>query len=205
MVLAITQSLFQYGKQKVPSALFAPLIVLMAMISVAEQAKAQVIFDPAVTYTRSKFTDDTGTTGNSDTKTMLLDLKGAYLFTAQGIYVGALYKYADSTFTGGDLKGYELGPTVGWTSNGWSVSGTYFFLGERKTTIGGTETKFTEPKGLQVDLAYTHMFTPSFGFGPQLTYRNVTYDKSQVGGAGSTSAKLAEESLTPYFAFHFQF
>lgn len=180
------------------------LLVGLAVFGVAHTAHAQVVFDPAITYTTSKVTDN-ALGVSADDKTLTADLKLSYLFTAQGVFVGGMYKHEDASLTGGDVEGFAVGPTVGWTTGPWLFAGTYHFVGERRITAGGVETKYTEPKGFQIDVAYTHMVTPDFGFGPQLTYRDVKFDKSRIGAAAETSLTREEKSLEPYLAFHFQF
>jgi hypothetical protein len=180
-------------------------IMLFLALGLSHVVQAQVAFDPAITYRQTKITDQSGAVGDSDASQSAIDLKLSYFFREQSLFVGGIYKLENSDFTGGTSRGYLVGPVIGWRNNGWMVDASYQFIGERVEKIGGTETKFTEPGALQIDAAYTYMVTPRFGLGPQLTYRDVKYDKSNVGSAGKTSAYLKDRTFEPYIAMHFDF
>jgi hypothetical protein len=153
----------------------------------------------------TSYTDTPGAASETglgfDTKTTL-----GYVFSGSW-FVGATYNSYSLTTSrsnrvGGDSGLDEttelnyLGPTLGWLTGGWRVMATAVISGEKvvntknknETGITGN-TKFTnkEASGMQLLLGYTYPVSSSFGIGPTLAYRSLTFAKqSKVNRLNST-------------------
>lgn len=168
-------------------------------------ARAGLAFSPAVNYTTQKETDQSGILGHSDSKVMIIDFRLGYVFPENGLFLGGMYKLENSTYSNGDMKGFAVGPSLGYVNGGFSFIATYHFMGERKYTFSGVEAKFTDGKGYQFDLAWAPEVSPNFGLGPQLTYRTIKYAQSQNGTAAATSNSYEVTTIAPAFVFWFKF
>lgn len=168
-------------------------------------ARASIVFHPGVTYTTSKVSDQTGAVGDSDAHALTLDARLGTVFETNGLFLGGMYKLEDGGSTGTDLKGFMTGPSVGYAQNNLVFIFTYFLAGERKTTAGGIENKYSQGRGYQFDFSYLALFSQNFSLGPQLTYRTTKFEKSQIGAAAETSNSLENSTFSPGLAFWFAF
>jgi hypothetical protein len=174
------------------------LAVFAALVgSGASIAHADFMFRPAVTYT----SDESGTSPTTKTTRRVIDLGAGYV-SPGGWSLLAVYGMenrkveAPGSSTTGDRT--SLGAGGGWTAGatGAYVDAVYFFQAEY--SVGSTNYKGT---GWQVDLGYK-FDVGRLQVGPQLTYRNFSYDK--VNGA-TQSPVYKQNNLDPMFALCLMF
>ena len=99
----------------------------------------------------------------------------------------------------------EWGPTIGWVPGNWRLLFTLFTFGKKKVqTINDDNTGITGDNtftntgltGYQLMAGYTFQVTSSFGMGPTLVYRNVSYSKQAKTNALNSVESYEETSLT---------
>jgi hypothetical protein len=178
-------------------------LVTAGSLLVPERARADILFAPALSYSTETQKVNGGT--SVDNRLIVADFKLGYLFAENGLYLGGMYKYEDGSFLGGSVKANAIGASIGYVGAAFSLIATYHFLGERKVSSGGTDTKYTGVSGYQFDAAYVMPVSGGFSLGPQLTYRSTAYSKTQVGGSPQTSNKFEISNVQPGFAFFFKF
>jgi hypothetical protein len=120
---------------------------------------------------------------------------------SNGLYLGVGYASfatksgsttTTDTFTSADL---------GWLAGNWSFVFNYYFSGKDQqdstTTNIGT--------GMGLTLGYT-FWAGGFGFGPQLSWAEIKYDKKEVSGAESAlSPEVKTTGIKPMFGLWFKF
>jgi hypothetical protein len=144
------------------------------------------------------------------------DLRTTLGYTfASRLFVGATYNlYHLQTkrgyVSGGDsgldetTERSEWGPTVGWLPGNWRLLATLFTTGKKSVhTVNDDNTGITgdvtitngSMSGYQVMAGYIFQFG-SFGFGPSLVYRNVSYSKQSKTNALNSTENYDDASLT---------
>lgn len=166
-------------------------------------ASADIVFAPSVYLQTEKVQVNGGT--SSDNRYLVVDFRLGYVFPENGLYIGGLYKMENDAYSNGDLKGYAAGPSIGYVNGAFSFIATYHVMAEKKYTFSGVETKYASGSGWQLDLSYAPQVSPNFGLGPILSYRDIKYSKTQVGGAAETSNTYEISGLTPGIMFYFNF
>jgi len=135
-------------------------------------------------------TQEAGSEGSeSESKRMVMDIGGGHIWS-NGATLGLLYATEKNEAGGASIDRKAYGPTVGWvtkSSDGPYVLFTYFLKVERSDNYEGS--------GMQLDLGYK-FGGRTVGFAPQLTYRDLKYDK--VSGA-SISPKTIDKKIEPLF------
>ncbi len=143
-------------------------------------ASAQIVFAPSISYITHEEEDNGG--GKSAENMMFADFRLGYLHPS-GLYLGGMYsmsKYSDATTS---ANGFSVGPTLGFSHyNGFYALFTYYIMAEQKNLSNSAQT-YTDGMGPQVDIGWSFPITASFHIGPQITYRSVTFDKIDSGGA----------------------
>lgn len=164
--------------------------------ALAQQAEASIVIIPGLRYQSTKASDANGVMPSSDTQVMAGDGRVGIAFDTAGIYIGGLYRY-ESTVSGDDkMTGTGHGVSAGIISRQFALIGTYMLAGER-TYDTNTERKLTGGSGYQIDVMYVAGVTDTFGIGPQLTYRDLKFSKSQTGGAAEVTTKYNEKTIDP--------
>ncbi len=168
------------------------VLVLVMSLFFAQSAFADGYLRFGGSYSTTKEGPESST---SDQSTTLLDIGGG-LVSQSGWTVGALYatkKVKSGSFT---LDRTGIGPTLGWISRkdfGFYILGTYFLELERSDDLEGS--------GYQIDLGYK-MSLGRIAFAPQLSYRDLKYDKRNGQSLG---LNYVDKGIDPYFVFLFQF
>lgn len=183
-------------------------LVVLAGVVFSEEAYAQYAFSPTISVHSEKVTDlSPSPLSDQDRRIAVIDFRFGRLFniTASQIFLGAIYKFEDETFSEGDMRGFLLGPSLGWSKNAMSAMFTYHLMGQRRYSYLGSEIKYTNGHGVQLDFAYTPEVLPRFGLGPQISYRSITYDKSQVSTLPAASQPYETSGLSMALALWWGF
>ena len=175
------------------------LLGLLLSAVLVPSAHSAFVFNPSVSmFEREVETNNTKT----EAKYTYLDIRAGYLFDF-GLYVGGLYSNANEQ-AGGDSSDFFFGPSVGYHFKGLSLLLTYFLNGQSDLSSGGT--KYDDVSGYQVDLAYQIMIGKTFGLGPMMSYRAVSFDEQQLQGISQPGFNGRDQTtLTPSFSFWFHF
>lgn len=108
---------------------------------------------------------------SGEAKLNIYDLKLGYMYTS-AVYLGALYTMR-ATQAEADSKGTAMGLTVGYYGqNGFFINGSYI--------LSATFGDFKEGMGPQIDLGYVDSISSAFYLGVQLSYRSISYKKSDT-------------------------
>ncbi|WP_413291150.1 hypothetical protein [Bdellovibrio sp. HCB337] len=163
------------------------------------------------------------------------DLRTTLGYTFGGNYlVGVTYNtYSLSTkraaVSGGDsgleetTSQSEMGPTLGYVTNGWRVLATYFISGSKSNqrkdvdTAGASVSDITiknsKLSGFQLAFGYTFALGSYFEIGPSLVYKSLTYTNQEkidaLGASGYADSELytkaVENTLTPMISMQLRF
>lgn len=186
---------------------FRSLLVICGLLVAAlasSNANASIVITPGLRYQSTKSKDANGVMPETDTQVLAGDGRLGIAFDTAGIYLGGLYRY-EQTISGDDkMTGTGYGASAGIISRQFAVIGTYILNAERtyKTT---SERDLTGGTGYQVDVMYVAGITAEFGIGPQLTYRNVKFTKSQIAPAAEVETKYTETSIDPGIVLWWRF
>jgi hypothetical protein len=181
------------------------ILTLIAVALLTSTAHASILFGPSVSYTTSKVNDQTGFAGgNSNSNELIGEAKLGVLIEGTVLYFGGLYSYQS---TSGDSKvaGSYYGPSLGLFDGAFALIGTYVLGGGRTYTVTGGEAKLAEATGYRVDMSYVAGIGSAMGIGPQLTYRDIKYAKSQGVGGVETSNSYQESGFYPSIILWFRF
>lgn len=180
---------------------FLCLSFLALAVSASQAQAAEWVFSPAFSYRTEKIKDTTGgvVTTSTDTSNFTADLRLLYAVSG-AVYFGGMYKIIKNTSFSTDTTGTAAGPTLGFSTGGFSMFATYHLMGDYKTTT----TSYSEGKGLQLDFSYHVMVGGNFGLGPQISYRDVQYAKNTTGGVTSSDSHEVS-TWDPYIAIFFVF
>lgn len=155
------------------------LFSLMTVLFISSTVNAAAVFNPSIFYyTRED--------GNSEYNQQIINLKLGYV-SPEGLYLGVAYDMESRDSGGSDTDRKSLGGTIGYTSGGWQLLGTYYFQSDYEEEEGS---------GYSVDLGYTFN-VGSIGIGPLLTYRHFTYDED--------GTDIEHKNLLPMIQFLFTF
>ncbi len=145
-----------------------------------------------------------------DTRTTI-----GYTFSNRNWLVGFTYnlynlKTKRSFVEGGDsgldetTENTQWGPTIGWLPGNWRLLLTYFTSGKKTIhtinddntgTTGDVTITNTNVSGFQFSGGYTFYITPTFGMGPALIYRSLTYSKQSKVNALNSIENYEDVSL----------
>lgn len=114
---------------------------------------------------------------------------------------------------GSSLSGFGFGVFVGWFYGPFSLRADYFGLAEQKADNGITETRYRGGSGFSIQARWIQWFGNSssdagerrYGFGPTLSFDQMSYEKTTVGTLPETGATRKTESLTPGLSGVFEF
>jgi len=128
-----------------------------------------------------------------------LDYKLGYGM-GNGFYFGAIY----STFSDNDEKRTAVGPSIGYFNSGFFVGASYLLeLNHRietefQTLSGGSGTLF--------EVSYNYAFTSYFSLGLNVTYLNLSFDKTTSFIGGEADVKDHSESyILPMLQLSFSY
>lgn len=175
------------------------LLSLFVGLFLSQGALAQFIVNPSMTY-HQRSIDDTGVSlGQVDT--LYLDIQTGWLMKEHGLFLGWTAGFTTGQSGLGDTQSYQMGPTVGYTSDdiGFFVTLTYHLLGLFEIRPDGSDNQYERLSGLQVNLGYPVAITDTLSLGPQLIYRNLDHNNI------TNASKRDTEELSPYLALWFQF
>ncbi len=136
----------------------------------------------------------------SESKNSVMDIKLGYLMS-NGLYLGALSSSASSNNGTGALTGGGLAAALGYHMNGFMVDLNYFLSGTQDYT---STTKYTSGSGIGLDFGYNHMLSSSFYLGVELSYKSLSFAKSEVSGT-ETTVKNTVVSTMPMLNLGFMF
>jgi hypothetical protein len=170
------------------------------------KAEASFLFTPGVRYESVKIEDNAGIATDTDSHALTIDGRAGIVLDVAGIYVGGLYRYEDSVSGGSNkIKGSAYGPSAGIVTRQFALIGTYLLNGERTYSAGAAESKLSQGKGVQFDVMYVAGVTETFGIGPQLTYRDVKFEKSTPFGAVENDNTVTETTIEPGIVLWWRF
>jgi hypothetical protein len=118
-----------------------------------------------------------------------------------GLFLGAFYSLGSDKYIQ-HANQYFVGPMVGYQWRGIYTMAGYMLTGESDQASGGT--KYGKNGGYQVTLGYRLMLIEDVFLGPELTYRNVSYDDIQVQGISSPSDRR-DVTMIPAINLQFKF
>lgn len=168
--------------------------VIFAVLLTTVSASAEIVFAPAASYFK---TEDDNQGSVSESEISSYDLKLGYV-GASGLYLGGMYQM--SKF--GDDAGMAAGPTLGFNHySGFYALFTYFLIAEQELN---STTELTDGMGPQVDIGWVFPVTRMFMIGPQISYRSISYDKVDSGGA-SADTDFTRTNILPYISLWFRF
>jgi hypothetical protein len=186
---------------KIVTKISVALAMLVGSNSLAAESGAGVTLFPSFFYSSS--TDELTT--KTETNNLFLNLRLGYTMSS-GLYLGGIYEMENSeskTTSTAKSEQSAYGASVGYVSN-FYVIGSYFLSAEIKGS--GGITSYTTGTGFGADLGYTFMMG-KWGFGPELSYKSITYEKTKAANGRETtlSKKYTSSDIIPYFAFKFVF
>jgi hypothetical protein len=168
--------------------------VIFAIFLTTITASAEIVFAPGASYFKQE-DDSAGVT--TETEISSYDLKLGYV-GASGLYLGGMYQMSKLN----DEAGMAAGPTLGFNHySGFYALFTYFLIANQEAS---STAEFTDGMGPQVDIGWVFPVTRMFMIGPQISYRSITYDKLDSGGA-SVDADYTRTNLLPYISLWFRF
>ena len=134
-------------------------------------------------------------------------------WSASSVTYGLSFRTERGLQDGSSLSGYGLGVFVGWFYGPFSLRADYIGLAEQKADNGITETRFLDGSGFSLQARWIQWFEDSsqnesrrrYGFGPTLSFDQMSYGKTAVGTLPETSATRKTESLTPGLTGVFEF
>ena len=178
----------------------ASVIFSAAVLLSPSTASAQIVFSPSISY----ITDEIEVNGASaEDNRMFADFRLGYLHSS-GLFLGGMYsmaKYSNGTTS---ANGFSVGPTLGFSHySGFFALFTYYIMAEQDNRQDVTQ-KLTDGMGPQIDIGWAFPITASFHLGPQITYRSVTYDKLETGGA-SQDIEFTQSHILPAINLWFNF
>lgn len=168
--------------------------VIFAVLLTTVSASAEIVFAPAASYFKIE-DENQGVT--SETEISSYDLKLGYV-GASGLYLGGMYQMSKLN----DTDAMAVGPTLGFSHySGFYALFTYFLMAEQEVDA---TTELTDGMGPQVDIGWVFPVTRMFMIGPQISYRSISYDKLDSGGA-SVDADYTRSNILPYISLWFRF
>ena len=170
------------------------LIAIFAITGTYATANAGVLINASVHYDSI-----TSGTSNSTADVVETTLDGTVGYVLpMGLYLGATYEsfgYDD----GFSYAGY--GPTVGFANMGF-----YFDLSYLLSVTGTNDTTdYSEGTGILARAGYTHMFTDSFGLGPSISYRDLTFATVETNGIEVPNTEAVWTKIMPMITLAFMF
>jgi hypothetical protein len=180
-------------------------LLLGAVLGPWRAARASGVFTPNLRYQIVKAVDNSGSVGNTELSSTVLDLRLDYLFDDLGLMLGAIYKIETDQVAAGDTKGSAFGPSVGWAKSDLSLVVSYYLSATRTYNVIGVPKRFTRGHGWQVDFAWTPRLTENFGLGPAITWQSLRFAGSQIGPADETDGGYEEIRVVPGLAFWYRF
>lgn len=181
--------------------IFSVLLTLSSG-SVLAQDGSGLSFSPALSYFSYEDRGGNPSSVSREAGTML-DLRLGYNFSSS-IYLGVNYmtnNYRDEGIsTASDDNVTGIGPQIGFFTGGWHLMFTYYVQTELRPSAA---VRFSGGTGTQFDLGYRWMMG-SWGLGPYLSMRNLTYSKQQTNGADVTMTENRQwNRFYPYIAIWF--
>jgi hypothetical protein len=168
-------------------------------------ASASGVMTPNLRYQIVKAVDNSGSVGNTELSSIVLDIRAEYLFDDSGLMLGGIYKLETDQVAAGDTKGSAYGPSIGWMREDLSLILSYFLNASRTYTVIGVPKKFSKGRGWQLDFAWTPHLSENFGLGPAVTWQTLRYAASQIGNGDETSDSYEEARIVPGLAFWYRF
>lgn len=174
------------------------LFILIAAFLFSSVSSADYLLSPSVTYLKQSVND--GSAPEAKAQMTLLDFRFGYQFEF-GLYLGGLYSIHNNELLTKASDSY-FGPSLGYIYENIMLITTFMVYGERDMSSGNT--KYSDAKGLQVDLTYKVPVNDLVSVGPQITYHSIEFSDAQVAGI-SSSATYRWQGFTPYFNLTVQF
>ncbi len=153
------------------------------------------VFNPALFYQSLSITSGGSTASSSST---LIDARLGYVMSSN-IYLGGYYNTTSDSSASSSLTDTAMGVDLGYYSGAFSAILTYILGADDQTS--STDTR--KGKGFALTLGYAFS-AGGWGFGPQLMYDSITWDKLVSSGTEST-IDIKTSTILPRFAFWFHF
>jgi hypothetical protein len=164
------------------------LLVFALIFFYNPNSRADFVFSPSLFYK----TYSEGDNGSSvDVTETYYDVNLDYL-GASGLLLGGIYSHMSREQGSSETARTAYGVSIGYTDTSWFLRGHYFLSSEYEV---GTNRKYTDGKGYQLDVGYWFQGFSKLKLGPQLTYRSLNYSKYNSQKADHTST-----DLMPYFS-----
>lgn len=121
-------------------------------------------------------------------------------------YFGVNYRYTNESGSGGfKMTGGAYGPSVGVSYSNFVFSLAYYLNGDiTKSNNGSADLKYSSGTGPEISAGYLFAVAPSFAWGPEFMYSDITYTSTQVSGV-TTAATYELSGIEPYIALFFYF
>ncbi len=129
-----------------------------------------------------------------------LELRVGYEFE-MGLYLGGFYSLASQKFID-DSSDYYVGVQAGYAYKGIYGLVGYVINGDQDLNSGGV--KYSGAHGLQVTAGYRALLMEDVYIGPELTYRNVSFEDIEISGL-AMDASRNDEIVIPSIALYFKF
>ena len=180
---------------KISTVLFSAFAVLLFVSNglAADRSGAAIVLHPWY----STATVDTGTSTTSSTVFINPELN--YTFSS-GLMLGLQYQYETSTVASTTDTATGYGASIGYTSDGWLLSGTYM----ASSTIERTGIKRSNGTGFWIEAGREWMFGNKFFGGVVVEYKSMSYPKLVSSGVEST-VTYKTSSISPGFRLGFMF
>ena len=154
------------------------------------------IFNPAIYYGSTKVETSGSTSEGSST---YIDARLGYAMSS-GLYLGGYYGLKPTKSGSTTLNHNEMGADLGYYAGAFNILATYILSAE------DDQSSTTKIKGSGLGVTLGYIFgAGGWGFGPQVTYSMITYNKQVSSGTESTISDIKVTSITPKFAFWFRF
>ena len=153
---------------------------------------AELYFSPSLFYK----TSEEGPSGSETERTeTYYDIRLGYGMTT-GLYFGGIYSGMTHEINDVEFTRSSYGASIGYVSDGWFLMGHYFIKSEYEV---GSNAKYTDGSGFQADVGYWFKAFSQLSIGPQITYRTLSYEKLESGGA-SVDAEYEHKEFMPYLS-----
>lgn len=160
--------------------------------------------------------DDRNKSDKANSSQLTYDLRLGYSFPS-GFAIGVLYvsesetrKYTSvATPTSNRNETHKRTHTGLYAaySYGYSyVNLAYIFNASWEASESGVSVSYSDSKGIQLDFGLEFLIGSGIYIGPRLSYKNISYGKSNTGsGASTLSPALNRTSLDPIFNLGYKF
>jgi hypothetical protein len=180
-------------------------LVALNILTTYSIAQASVVLSPSFSYSTQKTIDSTGIgVDDVDQRVMTTDIRFGRLFES-GLYTGGTFRLENTIYGTGSMSGHAIGAAIGYVYGPLISIVHFFFTAERSYIRSNSESKLGFGNGIQLDLGYLPQIADSLGFGPQISFRSISYAKSRSNTNPDALNPFTETQITPTLAFWYSF